>query len=60
VGLAAGLPAGEAHEFAALVAGLSVTSPDTINKGIGRESLRAFAGECGAPLSESVRSLMEG
>ena len=60
VGLAAGLPPGEAHELAGLVAGLSVTSPDTINKDIGRESLRAFAGECGALLSESVRSLMEG
>ena len=60
VGLAAGLRAREAHELAGLVAGLSVTSPDTINKDIGRESLRAFAGECGAPLSESVRSLMEG
>jgi ribokinase len=60
VGMAAGLPPGEAHELAGLVAGLSVTSPDTINKEIGRESLRAFAGECGAQLSESVRSLMEG
>ena len=60
VGLAAGLPAGDAHELAGLVAGLSVTSADTINKGIDRESLRAFAGECGAPLSESIRSLMEG
>jgi len=60
VGLAAGLPAREAHELAGLVAGLSVTSPHTIDKGIGRESLRAFAGECGAALSESVRSLMEG
>ena len=60
VGLVAGLPAGEAHELAGLVAGLSVTSPHTINKGIGRESLRAFAADCGAQLSESVRSLMEG
>jgi len=60
VGLAAALAPREAHELAGLVAGLSVTSPDTISKDIGRESLRAFAGECGAPLSERVRSLMEG
>jgi ribokinase len=60
VGLAAGLPAAEAHELAALAAGLSVTSPHTINKGVGRESLRAFAGQCGARLSDSVRVLMEG
>jgi ribokinase len=59
VGLAAGLPALEAHQLAVLVAGLSVTSPHTINKEIGRESLRAFSGECGVPMCDSVLALLE-
>jgi len=58
VGLAAGLPPLEAHELAVLVAGLSVTSPHTINKQIDRESLRLFLQECGASVSDSVRSLL--
>jgi len=59
VGMAAGLAAREAHELAALVAGLSVTSPHTINKEMGRGSLGEFAQACGAKLSDSVRSLLE-
>jgi ribokinase len=42
-GLAAGLSLGEAHEFGALTAALSVTSPHTINKDIDRRSLNALA-----------------
>ncbi|MFB3881283.1 MAG: carbohydrate kinase family protein [Armatimonadota bacterium] len=59
VGIAAGLELRDGHQLAALVAGLSVTSPHTINKEIGRESLRAFAGESGLPIGHAVRSLME-
>ena len=58
-GLAAGLAAREAHELAALVAGLSVTSPHAINKEIGRDSLRGFSQGCGVRMSDSVRSLLE-
>jgi ribokinase len=58
VGLAAGLSLAQAHELAALVAGLSVTSPHTINKEIGRGTLRQLAGDCGARLSEGVRDLL--
>lgn len=39
-GLAAGLPLAEAQQLGTLVAGLSVTSPHTINKDINRESLQ--------------------
>jgi sugar/nucleoside kinase (ribokinase family) len=59
VGLTAGLPVADAHELAALVAGLSVTSPHTINKAIGPESLRAFATESRARISDRVRGLLE-
>jgi len=60
VGLAAGLALPHAQQLATLVAGLSVTSPHTIAKEIDRESLREFARECRAPLSDGVRSLLEG
>ena len=43
VGLAEGKPLSEAHKLGALVAGMSVTSPHTIDKRIDRESLRRFA-----------------
>lgn len=59
VGLAAGLSFSDAHQLAALVAGLSVTSPHTINKQINRESLRAFAKECERRLPDSVNALLE-
>ncbi len=60
VGLAAGLALHEAHQLGALVAGLSVTSPHTIHKGIGRDALRAFSERCGAHLAGGVHSLLEG
>jgi sugar/nucleoside kinase (ribokinase family) len=43
VGLAEGQPLSEAHRLGALVAGMSVASPHTIDKRIDRESLAAFA-----------------
>ncbi|MHC4591518.1 MAG: carbohydrate kinase family protein [Planctomycetota bacterium] len=58
-GLASGLPLAEAQELAVLVAALSVTSPHTINKEIGRESLLAFADRLDAPLSSAVGGLLE-
>lgn len=59
VGLAAGLALRDAQEFGALVAALSVTSPHTIDKRIDRESLREFAEESSAELSDPVRALLE-
>lgn len=59
VGLAAGLSLRGAQELGTLVAALSVTSPHTIDKRIDRESLREFAGESGAELSNPVRALLE-
>ena len=59
VGLAAGLPLAEAQQLAALVAGLSVTSPHTIDKHIDRESLRAFAAHCGLSLAPGMSALLE-
>ena len=58
-GLAAGLEFSDAHELGALVAALSVTSPHTINKDVGRQSLRRFAEEGRARIGAAVRSLLE-
>jgi sugar/nucleoside kinase (ribokinase family) len=59
VGLTAGLPLREAQQLGTLVAGLSVTSQHTINKEIGRDSLRTFSERCGLRLEDRVRSLLE-
>ena len=59
VGLTAGLPLPEAQQLGTLVAGLSVTSPHTINHEINRESLRAFSDQCGIQLASNVRALLE-
>ncbi len=59
VGLAAGLSFGDAHELAALVAGLSITSPHTINKQINRQSLYTFAKESKRSFPDSVNALLE-
>lgn len=59
VGLAVGLALPDAQQLATLVAGLSVTSPHTINKDIGRTSLQAFSQHCGLQLSDPVRALLE-
>ena len=59
VGLAAGLALREAQELGALVAALSVTSPHTIHKGIGRDSLRRFVVQSQAEVGDAVRGLLE-
>jgi ribokinase len=53
-GAHAGLALPEAQELATLVAALSVTSPHTIHKGIGRESLARFAEQVRVPLEEGA------
>ena len=68
-GVHAGLDLPEAQELAALAAALSVTSPHTIHKGLGRESLARLAELVWAPLGAgpagrpapgpSVRALLE-
>ena len=58
VGLTADLSFSEAHELGALVAGLSVTSPHTIEKTIGRDALLAFAQEQKMLISNAVLSLL--
>ncbi len=57
-GLVAGLTMSQAQELGSLTATLSITSPHTINKGIDRKSLQAFAGRTHAPLSDPVRNLL--
>jgi len=57
-GLAAGLPMAEAQQLGGLVAGLSVTSPHTINNDVNRETLRAFAETAGVGVAESVKGLL--
>jgi ribokinase len=57
-GLVAGLAMSEAHELGALTAALSVTSPHTINKGIDRQSLQAFAAGIHVPLCVAVTNLL--
>jgi ribokinase len=59
VGLAAGLPLDEAQQLGALTSALSVTSYHTINKGIDRESLKAFADALQATLCTSIQELLE-
>jgi len=58
-GLVAGLPLADAQQLGGLVAGLSVTSPHTIDKTIQRETLRNFAQTAGAPLAATVRALLD-
>lgn len=58
-GLAAGLSMLESRYLAALVAGLSVESPHTINKLIDSRSLREFAKRAGLPLPPEVITLLE-
>ena len=58
-GLALGLSMFEAQQLASLVAGLSVCSPDTIHKGIDRQSLNRFSGSSGIIFSETILKLLE-
>ena len=59
VGLAGGLALREAQELATLAAALSVTSPHTISKTIGRETLRRFADGIAADLGDDVWRLLQ-
>lgn len=58
-GITLGLPMSEAQQFATLLAGLSVTSPDTINKEADRITLRAFLDTSGMKFCESVYGLLD-
>jgi sugar/nucleoside kinase (ribokinase family) len=58
-GLSLGLHLFDAQQLASLIAGLSVTSPDTIHKGIDRRSLRQFLMTSDIKFSQSVIKLLE-
>ena len=58
-GLALGLHLFDAQRFASLVAGLSVTSPNTIHKGIDRHSLNKFLHSSDLTFSETIIKLLE-
>lgn len=58
-GLALGLHLFEAQQLASLVAGLSVCSPDTIHKGIERQSLRQFMLNSDITFSKTILKLLE-
>jgi sugar/nucleoside kinase (ribokinase family) len=57
--LALGLHLFDAQQFASLVAGLSVTSPNTIHKGVGRQSLYKFLLSTDVSFSEIIIKLLE-
>ena len=58
-GLALGLHLFESQQLASLVAGLSVTSPDTINKGVDRQSLNKFLKTSDMTFSEKIIKILE-
>lgn len=58
-GLALGLHLFDAQQFASLVAGLSVTSPHTIHKGVDRHSLYKFLHSSDLTFSEIIIKLLE-
>ncbi len=58
-GIALGLPLSEAQQLATLVAGLSVCSPDTINKDIDRHSLNKFLHSSEMNFSDTILKLLE-
>jgi len=58
-GLALGLHIFDAQQLASLVAGLSVCSPDTINKEIERQSLRQFMVSSEGHFSKTILKLLE-
>jgi sugar/nucleoside kinase (ribokinase family) len=57
--IALGLTLNEAQQLATLVAGLSVTSPHTINSGVDRHSLYEFQHVSGLEFSETINKLLE-
>ena len=58
-GIALGLPLYEAQQLATMVAGLSVTSPHTIHKGVDRYSLVDFLHTSDLKFSETIIKLLE-
>jgi ribokinase len=58
-GIALGLPLFEAQQLATLVAGLSVTSPHTIHRGVDRHSLVEFMHTSDLRFSEIIIKLLE-
>jgi len=56
--LALNLPLHEAQQLATLLAGMSVTSPHTMHKGIDRMSLKTFAAGADLALSTSIQTLL--
>ena len=58
-GLAAGLDFSLAHEIGALTGGLSVKSPDTIHKGVDKDSLFEFARTGSLDISDKVKKILE-
>jgi ribokinase len=58
-GIALGLPLSDAQQLATLVAGLSVCSPDTINKDLDRHSLNRFLHSSGMIFSDTILKLLE-
>ena len=58
-GLALGICLFDAQQLASLVAGLSVTSPDTIHKGVDRHSLYKFLKTSDLTFSDTVIKLLE-
>lgn len=57
-GIALGCALSDAQQLATLIAGLSVTSKDTIHKGINRDSLSKFFLHTGISLSDTVQKLL--
>jgi ribokinase len=58
-GIALGLTISEAQQLATLIAGLSVCSPDTINKDIDRQSLNKFLHSSDINFSDTIIKLLE-
>ena len=58
-GLTLGLTLFEAQQLATLVAGLSVSSPDTIHKGVDRQSLNKYLKSSDLTFSEKIIKLLE-
>jgi len=59
-GLSLGLDLFDAQQFATLVAGLSITSPHTIHKGIDRHLLNTFLHTSDLAFSDIIIKLLEG
>jgi ribokinase len=58
-GIALGLHLFEAQQLATIIAGVSITSPHTINKGIDRKALRKYFENSELIFSEKIKTLLE-